>query len=714
MALSLVMSISPRPGAAVAVAPRSLKVAMPAYIFSDDLRGWESIIDRAADIPVAVINPRNGPNVFRGTRCGDFIPPNDPGTGPNLTGLRMDDTFGSPRFPNDPKLVTSSLDYLTTLSQHFIRRSNAMTSAGIGMYGYVWSNTNGADPGCSRTPAIVGEEIDLYRTRYGINNVFLDDASPSCPNVVRKEMADLAHAKGAKVILNPGTIAGSCLANEGDIIVNFEGKPSAYAAARGSLVANAALLRQTNPNVKIWHIIYASTDADIDAVIAQAQTSADYLYITDDIADSRGCDRGNSQFDSLYGTWPIIRQDIPSCATRFNGSTRTFSSVVDSIVRPAAPSRYDYVPEGRLLDTRSAGQTVDGVAMRAGLRPAGSVTRVPISGRVGVATNPGAVVLNVTVVDAQADGYLSAYPCGATPPIASNINFIRGQTIANLVVSPIGEGSVCLFTSGGAQLLADLTGVTPSGGSFVAQQVPARLLDTRASSTTVDGQSQSLGLRVGGSVTEVSMIGRSGIGNDADTVVMNVAAVDPEGNGYVSVYPCGSNPPIASNLNFVRGQTIANSAYARVGNFGRVCIFNSATTHLLVDVSGYYPRGTFLTSNDQPIRLLDTRSALSTFDGQNAGGGPKSADSVTRLPVNRVSAGARGVVVNVTAVNAGGDGFLTVYPCASRPNVSQLNFRTGQTVANLVIAELSSTDEICMYTSARTDLIVDATAYFAA
>jgi hypothetical protein len=78
---------------------RFLQMAIPGYIFSDDLRSWEQIADRASSIPIVVMNPRNGPNVYAGTRCDGFTPPNDPGTGPNLSGLRMDDDSSPRSFP---------------------------------------------------------------------------------------------------------------------------------------------------------------------------------------------------------------------------------------------------------------------------------------------------------------------------------------------------------------------------------------------------------------------------------------------------------------------------------------------------------------------------------------------------------------------------------------------------------------------------------------
>jgi Spherulation-specific family 4 len=402
--------------AQTAPTPNTLHVAIPAYIFSDDLRGWESIADRGSVTPVAVINPRNGPNVFRGTRCENFTPPNDPGTGPNLSGLRFDDDFVSPRFPNDPKLETSSTSYLATLEQQFVRRAQALSSGGITTYGYVWSNTNGADSGCGRTVAIVGEEIDLYRQKYGVTNVFFDDASGVCPNDTRRAMSDLARSKGAKVILNPGSPSGACLANEADVVVNFEGPPASYFAARDAVIANTSLMRRTNPNVKMWHIIYAATDADIEAIVAQAQVSSDYLFITDDTTQAHGCDRGNSNLDSLYGTWPIVRQDVPACAGRANGSARTWSSIVDSITRSAVPPSTTSTPS-----TTTATSTVAPASIVLTATPTTTAipsTAIPSTAIPSTAI-PSTAIPSTAIPSAATPSTATPSPAATAPPITS-------------------------------------------------------------------------------------------------------------------------------------------------------------------------------------------------------------------------------------------------------------------------------------------------------
>ena len=47
-------------------------------------------------------------------------------------------------------------------------------------------------------------------------------------------------------------------------------------------------------------------------------------------------------------------------------------------------------------------------------------------------------MLNVTVAAPTSHGYVTAYGDGTTRPTASNLNFIEGQTVPNLVIAPVG------------------------------------------------------------------------------------------------------------------------------------------------------------------------------------------------------------------------------------------------------------------------------------
>jgi hypothetical protein len=76
----------------------------------------------------------------------------------------------------------------------------------------------------------------------------------------------------------------------------------------------------------------------------------------------------------------------------------------------------------------------------------------------------GSVALNVTVVGSTASNYLTVYPFGAAQPTASNLNFVGGQTIANMVIVKIGTGGkITLFNRDGVTpVLVDVVGWFPS------------------------------------------------------------------------------------------------------------------------------------------------------------------------------------------------------------------------------------------------------------
>ena len=342
------------------------------------------------------------------------------------------------------------------------------------------------------------------------------------------------------------------------------------------------------------------------------------------------------------------------------------------------------VDPARVYDSRST----------PGGRPAGSVTEVAVTGRAGVPSDAEGVVLNVTAVNARAPGFLTVFPCGAALPDASNLNYAAGQTIPNSVIAKVGAGGkVCVFTSAQADLLVDVNGSLPSG-SDVNPLDPSRLYDSRAGD----------GPRPDGSVTVVQVAGRGGVPADATTAVLNVTALNASVSGYMTVFPCGTAPPDASNLNFPIGATIANSVIAKLDAAGKVCMFTSGSAGLLVDVGGYIS-GASGYSGLTPRRLYDSRPS----------GQVRAAGSITEIDVygsGAVPAGSPTVVLNVTAVGAVAAGFMTVFPCgASTPDASNLNFSAGQTIPNSVVAKVGAGGKVCVFTSAPAHLLVDVGGY---
>jgi alpha-tubulin suppressor-like RCC1 family protein len=273
--------------------------------------------------------------------------------------------------------------------------------------------------------------------------------------------------------------------------------------------------------------------------------------------------------------------------------TTTAHSVAAAVSRPTLRSGFVSLSPVRVLDTRPSGTTVDGRFTRGGPIGPGSTVNLDLAGRGGLPdVGIGAVVVNVTVTSPTADGYITVWPSEATRPNASNVNFVKGDTVPNLVISQVSTyGQLLIFNSAGStHLVVDVMGWFPDGGSFTGL-TPARLLDTRLGRPTIDAQFQAIGARSAASETKLAVAGRGGVpATGAAAVVVNVTATEPTQDGFVTIWPSGEARPNASNLNFVKGDTVPNLAVVKLGADGQISLFNSAgSTHLVVDVMGWFP-----------------------------------------------------------------------------------------------------------------------------
>jgi hypothetical protein len=78
------------------------------------------------------------------------------------------------------------------------------------------------------------------------------------------------------------------------------------------------------------------------------------------------------------------------------------------------------------------------------------------------------------------------------------------------------------------------------------------------------------------------------------------------------------------------------------------------------------------------------------------------------------SAGATGVVVNITAVQPNAGGWLTAWPTGqAMPNASNLNFVPGAVVPNLAVLKVGAGGKVSIYNSAgSTAVIVDVVGWY--
>ncbi len=395
--------------------------------------------------------------------------------------------------------------------------------------------------------------------------------------------------------------------------------------------------------------------------------------------------------------------------TDFSPTATPFSET--PVAEPLAPAR--------LLETRTGTPdgTVDGLFEGIGARRGGTTLELQVGGRGGVPAGADAAFLNIAAAQASNTGFVTAFPCGGDLPTSSNLNFRRGAAASSAAFVKLSDdGKVCLFTSVDVDLIVDVNGFVPPTASVISLD-PARLLETRPSTPngTIDDLFDGEGRRVAGSTLELTVAGRGGVDADAESVLINVTAVRPERRMFVTVYPCGQPQPTTASLNAEANVNATNLAFAKVGDGGKVCLFASAATDLIVDVSAYVPADGGVIAQT-PERLVESREGTpdGTIDGSDSGLGRLTADSEQTFTIagrGSVPVDAIGAMLNVAAINADTNGFITLFPCDERPNASNVNFAARTVVSNGVFVALSPGGDVCVYTSTGTDLAIDVTGY---
>ena len=390
----------------------------------------------------------------------------------------------------------------------------------------------------------------------------------------------------------------------------------------------------------------------------------------------------------LYGGAADLTVEVTVFGYWALGATPTAVGPVQFAYQPVPAPGLVAVAPHRLLDTRDQRTPVAG----------GTAITLDLSHDLPATATD--IVLNATVTEPVAAGYLTVYPCDTERPTASNLNFVAGQTIPNAVTVSVGrDAHVCLFVSVTAHVVVDEAGwfEVGDGAGFVPQS-PRRLLDTR-----------DAGGPVPAGTIHVLDLSRT-IAPDATAVAMNVTATEPAGTGFVTVYPCNDRRPTASNLNLVTGRTTPNLVTVAVGADHQVCFYTSQRTHLVADLAGWYtPSSLIGYVGLVPERTFDTR----------LNGAPVAAGGEVRLrlgdgdgPAGTEDAIAA-VLMNITAVQPAAAGYVTVHPCATgRPTASNLNYDRDDVVPNLVLVQTDQTDEVCVFTQQQAHLVGDLSGFF--
>lgn len=362
----------------------------------------------------------------------------------------------------------------------------------------------------------------------------------------------------------------------------------------------------------------------------------------------------------------------------------------------ADPGRFEAVAPFRLVDTREPGALTR-------LR-ARQIARIRV-GDSGIT----AVSANFTAVNPSGGGFVTAYDCTPTLPVASTLNTIPGRDVANQSIVPLDSGYLCVYSSVDTDLIVDVNGYVRLVNSAGAQSsdrftpiAPVRVADTRD-----PGNSRIVG---GASPRPFQIVGQvPGIPADASAVALNVTVTRPEGPGWLLASDCA--PSQSSSINYLMSEDRPNSAIVPLDASGRICITSFRSTDVVIDITGFYsPDGQVDFVPLSPLRLLDTRESGGVINSYTAGG-RLSAGRTIEIPIRGqrgVPSNATAVSVNLTAVDAVTGTYLTAYPCGTRPPTSTLNLSPAQGVAaNGTMVKLSSSGKLCLFTLQSVHAIID-------
>jgi uncharacterized protein (DUF1501 family) len=260
------------------------------------------------------------------------------------------------------------------------------------------------------------------------------------------------------------------------------------------------------------------------------------------------------------------------------GHAHCVVDVFGYVVRDRGARLTPVVP-ARLLDTR--------IGVGAARRRIGSADRIDlqVTGRGGVpTTGVSAVVVNLTAVAPASSGFLAVGPAGEPAPPTSNVNFVQGQVVPNLVLCKIGRGGKVSITTRceATDVVADVFAYVGTHGSGVRAAAPVRILDTR------DGTGAPRRAVTPTRPVVLEVGGRLGVPPGATAVVLNVTVASATRQTFVTVWPDGAERPDTSNLNVVPGRPCANLVVVKLGTSGRIRLVNGAgEVALVADVMGY-------------------------------------------------------------------------------------------------------------------------------
>lgn len=328
-------------------------------------------------------------------------------------------------------------------------------------------------------------------------------------------------------------------------------------------------------------------------------------------------------------------------------------------------------------------------------------------------------IYGVEVYNSQANAKVVRIASDGTETVLNDTEYLPDNTPFPTAPSPLAQATIVSDTiavspSGDIYLvdvaLRKVTNLLPSPAVTPVQ--PARILDTRpgAEQTGYTGSKPAAG-----STLSLQVAGRGGVPlTGVAAVTMNVVITDADAAGFVTLWPSGQARPLAAHLNAEgAGSTAANLVTVPLGADGKVNLFTQNGGHLIADVSGWVPSGVYVPKT--PTRILDTRPGAEQIGYTGAKPGVGSTVDLQITGVQGIpTSGVAAVVLNLTAADATGQGFVTAFPAGQAlPLAASLYLdAAGSTAPNQVTVPIGAGGKISIFVQSGAHLIADLAGYY--
>jgi len=158
----------------------------------------------------------------------------------------------------------------TSKDQAYVEIVNRATQKGVVVIGY--SHTSYG----KRDINTVKNEVDLYKSWYGVVGIFFDETPTSEADITYyTQLYDFVKSNGGVVVINPGTPPDESYLKVADHICVFEDSYSKFQSYNPP-----AWLKSASPS-KVYHIVYEVQQNELSQTLAKSQSlSGGYVYLT--------------------------------------------------------------------------------------------------------------------------------------------------------------------------------------------------------------------------------------------------------------------------------------------------------------------------------------------------------------------------------------------------------------------------------------------------